>query len=183
MITDQQYLEHAQAIWDKVGDCPLANWQIKHQGLTYIRAEGKPPRCKKSYNHVFLFLNEWNNGRKVRYLRAIARREFFKPITWSSMNGEVFKGKVYHYFDYTETELTQSLSLPPDIAHLAKAPGRTAVKIEHKTSANGRYPIAISFLMHGEWHPSNSAHTIEEARQWATREIEAGTFEGPIIEL
>lgn len=113
MVINEQYIEHACAVWEKVGDCPLTNWIVKHSHLTYVRAEGTPPRCRKGRNHVFLFVNKWISGRKVCYLSTIGRREFFKPITWNGMNGQVSKGRVYRYFRHTETEVGQPLNITP----------------------------------------------------------------------
>ena len=60
---------------------------------------------------------------------------------------------------------------------------RTTLKIERKTSPNGRYEFTLSFLMNGEWHPANYAHSAWVLQDWALAEIEWGTFTGPIIEV
>ena len=60
---------------------------------------------------------------------------------------------------------------------------RTVVKIEHRPSPNGRYPITISFAKDGQWHDANYTQTIEQAWQWVMAEIERAIFAGPIIEI
>lgn len=60
---------------------------------------------------------------------------------------------------------------------------RTTLKIERKTSPNGHYEFTLSFLMNGEWRPTNYANSTEELREWALAEIAQGTFAGPVVEL
>ncbi len=60
---------------------------------------------------------------------------------------------------------------------------RTTLKIERKTSPNGRYEFTLSFLMNGEWHPTNYAHSAWVLQEWARAEIERGTYTGPVVEL
>ena len=116
MITDQQYLEHAQATWKAIGGYPLTDWKVGHKYLSYVQANGKPPRGKHSRVHVFLFMRRTyragEHGERVvqkTHLCNIIRREWFKSgITWSSTSGEAMTGKSFRRFTLEETELKEA---------------------------------------------------------------------------
>jgi hypothetical protein len=119
MITDEQYLEHAKAVWEAIGGYPLTNWKVGHKYLSYVQANGTPPRGKNSRVHVFLFLRKHcregeRNERVVQrtHLCTIIRREWFKSgIAWSSTSGEAMTGKTYRRFTREETEVGKPICL------------------------------------------------------------------------
>ena len=119
MLTNEQYLEHAKALWEAINGYPLTDWKVGHKYLTYVQANGTPPRGKNSQVHVFLFFRKTyrageNNERVVQreHLCTIIRREWFKSgITWSSTSGEAMTGKTYRRFSLEETEVGKPICL------------------------------------------------------------------------
>lgn len=119
MFTDEQYLEHAKAVWEAIGGYPLTDWKLGHKFLSYVQANGKPPRGKHSRVHAFLFIRKnyregERNERAVQktHLCTIIRREWLKSgIAWSSTSGAAMTGQTYRRFTLEETEVGKPIRL------------------------------------------------------------------------
>jgi len=85
-VNREAQLNLAQQAWEDVGDCALSEWAPPEKNPPYgtipsPSAYGVPPRCRKSYRHVFIFQEE--------KLQSILRTRSFtgKPIRWRMADG------------------------------------------------------------------------------------------------
>lgn len=123
-VRQQMYIDFAKNAWEQEGDCKLSDWRMTPNVSGHVvEATGVPPRCRKPYTHVFVFVRDrrrWTGpgkygpntrhvGKKVKHLAAIgrARKTWSTKLSWSRSDGHIIDGKQYKRFSVDDYPLPQ----------------------------------------------------------------------------
>jgi hypothetical protein len=86
----EMFVDFCQNVWQREGDCELADWGFEHDNWIVV-AVGTPPRCRKLYRHIFVFVDS--------HLASIGRRPLWSgSLRWSRTTGRILSGKEYKRF-------------------------------------------------------------------------------------
>ena len=103
MATIKAMIATAKTAWrytsknpDKGAPYPLDNWRLADGRDDVLIADGKPPRAKDSYLHVFLFVDHRDHRGITDHLVGIAKSPWHKRVSWRGR--EFTRGRVVAYY-------------------------------------------------------------------------------------